>query len=66
LSGGEWSRGSRYTAAVDEQRLAMVAGELGMDVEQLRAAVADTTPGVLDSLLGGLIRFEDALLELSG
>jgi hypothetical protein len=58
--------GSRYTAAVDEQRLAMVAGELGMDIEQLRAAVVDTTPGVLDALLGGLIRFEDALLELSG
>jgi len=58
--------GSRYTAAVDEQRLATVAGELGMDVEQLRAAVADTTPGVVDALLGGMIRFEDALLELSG
>jgi hypothetical protein len=57
--------GSRYTAAVDEQRLAMVAGELGMDVEQLRAAVMGTTPGVVDALLGGLIRFEDALLELS-
>jgi hypothetical protein len=50
---------------VDDQRLEMVAGELGMDVEQLRAAVADTTPGVVDALLGGLIRFEDALLELS-
>lgn len=58
--------GSRYTAAVDEQRLASVAGELGVDVEQLRAAVVDTTPGVVDALLGGLIRFEDALLELSG
>jgi uncharacterized protein YidB (DUF937 family) len=58
--------GSRYTAAVDEQRLATVAGELGMDVEQLRAAVVDTTPGVVDALLGGMIRFEDALLELSG
>jgi hypothetical protein len=51
---------------VDEQRLASVAGELGVDVEQLRAAVVDTTPGVVDALLGGLIRFEDALLELSG
>jgi uncharacterized protein YidB (DUF937 family) len=58
--------GSRYTAAVDEQRLATVAGELGMDVEQLREAMVDTTPGVMDALAGGMIRFEDALLELSG
>jgi uncharacterized protein YidB (DUF937 family) len=58
--------GSRYTAAVDEQGLATVAGELGMDVEQLREAMVDTTPGVVDALAGGMIRFEDALLELSG
>ncbi len=50
---------------MDEKRLISVAGELGLSVEQLRLAVADTTSGVAEALLGGLIRFEDALLELS-
>jgi hypothetical protein len=50
---------------VDENRLISLAGELGMSPEQLRLAIADTTPGVAEAVLGGLIRFEDALLELS-
>lgn len=57
---------TRYTAAVDEQRLTAVAGELGLPVDSLREASELLTPGVVEALLGGLIRFEDALLELSG
>ena len=50
---------------MDERRLTSIAGELGLTVEELRAAQAEITPGVDEAVVGGLIRFEDALFELS-
>jgi hypothetical protein len=50
---------------VDERRLTAIAGELGLSVDELREAVPGLSPGLADALLGGLIRFEDALFELS-
>ncbi len=50
---------------MDEQRLGALAAELGLTVDDLRDAQSDVTAGVPDALLGGLIRFEDALFELS-
>jgi hypothetical protein len=50
---------------VDERRLISIAGELGLTVEDLREAERELTPGLAEALMGGLIRFEDALLELS-
>ncbi len=50
---------------MDERRLASTATELGLTPDQLRDARAEITPGLDDTVLGGLIRFEDALLELS-
>jgi len=50
---------------VDERRLASIAAELGLGAEELREARAEITPGLDESLVGGLIRFEDALFELS-
>jgi hypothetical protein len=50
---------------VDERRLISIAGELGLSVEELGEAEAELTPGLAEALMGGLIRFEDALLELS-
>jgi hypothetical protein len=50
---------------VDERRLTSIAGELGLTVDELRDAQAQLTPGLPDAVLGGLIRFEDALFELS-
>jgi hypothetical protein len=50
---------------VDERRLTSIAGELGLTVDQLREAQSEITPGVDEALVGGLIRFEDALFELS-
>ena len=50
---------------MDERRLTSMAGELGLTVDELREAEAQLTAGVDDAVLGGLIRFEDALFELS-
>jgi hypothetical protein len=50
---------------VDERHLISTAGELGLTVEELREAQSEITPGVDEALVGGLIRFEDALFELS-
>jgi hypothetical protein len=50
---------------VDEARLTSIASELGLSVDELRAARAEITPGLDEVLVGGLIRFEDALFELS-
>jgi hypothetical protein len=50
---------------VDEHRLMSIAGELGLTVDELRAARLEISPGVDEALMGGLIRFEDALFELS-
>jgi hypothetical protein len=57
--------GSGYDAAVEEKRLTSVAGELGLTVDELREAQGRITAGVDEAVLGGLIRFEDALYELS-
>jgi hypothetical protein len=50
---------------VDERRLTSIAGELGLTVDELREVQAQITPGLAEAVLGGLIRFEDALFELS-
>ena len=50
---------------MDERRLTSIAGELGLTVEELRETDAALTPGLAEALVGGLIRFEDALFELS-
>jgi hypothetical protein len=50
---------------VDDRRLISVAGELGLTIDELREARAEITPRLDDLVLGGLIRFEDALTELS-
>jgi hypothetical protein len=50
---------------VDERRLTSIAGELGLTVEELRQARSEITPGLDEAVVGGLIRFEDALFELS-
>lgn len=50
---------------MDERRLAALAAELGLSADEVREARAVITAGVDDALLGGLIRFEDALFELS-
>jgi hypothetical protein len=50
---------------VDESRLTSIAGELGLTVDELREAQEQITPGLAEAVLGGLIRFEDALFELS-
>lgn len=42
-----------------------IAGELGLTVEELRDAQSQITPGLDEAVVGGLIRFEDALFELS-
>lgn len=49
---------------MDERRLIAIAGELGLTVDELREAETELTPGVAEAAMGGLIRFEDALLEL--
>ena len=51
--------------AVDERRLTSIAGELGITVDELREAQTQISPGLDEALVGGLIRFEDALFELS-
>jgi hypothetical protein len=50
---------------VDERRLTSIAGELGLTVDELRQAQSEITPGLDEAVVGGLIRFEDALFELS-
>jgi hypothetical protein len=50
---------------MDERRLTSIAGELGLTVDELRLAQSEITPGLDEALVGGLIRFEDALFELS-
>jgi hypothetical protein len=48
-----------------EHRLASIATELGLTVEELVEARAGITPGLDETVVGGLVRFEDALFELS-
>lgn len=43
-----------------------LAVELGLSVDELLAARREVTPGLDELVLGGLVRFEDALAELSG
>jgi hypothetical protein len=50
---------------VDERRLISIAGELGLTADEMRELQPELTPGVAEAVMGGLIRFEDALLELS-
>ena len=50
---------------MDDRRRASVARELGLTLEELTEAEAVITPGLGEALMGGLLRFEDALFELS-
>jgi hypothetical protein len=50
---------------VEDRRLTSIAGELGLTVEELRAARAEITAGIDEAVMGGLILYEDALFELS-
>ena len=50
---------------MEERRLAATAGELDIPVEELRELMESTTPGLVEAIAGGLVRFEDALLDLS-
>jgi hypothetical protein len=50
---------------MDDRRLTSLATELGLSAEELVALRGEITPGLDDVVLGGLIRFEDALFELS-
>jgi hypothetical protein len=50
---------------VDDRRLTAIAGELGLTVDELREGQPEISPGVDEAIMGGLIRFEDALIELS-
>ena len=50
---------------MDERRLSATAGELDLSVDDLRTILDITTAGLVEALVGGLIRFEDALFELS-
>jgi len=50
---------------VDERRLTSIAAELGLSPDELRELRPQLTPGVDEAVVGGLIRFEDALFELS-
>lgn len=50
---------------MDEAALRATAGDLDLSVEELRAVLDVTTPGLVEALAGGLVRFEGALLELS-
>jgi hypothetical protein len=50
---------------MDDRRRASIARELGLTVEELADAEATLTPGLAEALMGGLLRFEDALFELS-
>ncbi|MEO8898508.1 MAG: hypothetical protein ABI352_08080 [Candidatus Dormibacter sp.] len=50
---------------MDDRRLASIASEIGLTVDELVEARAEITPTLDETVLGGLIRFEDALFELS-
>lgn len=50
---------------MDERKLSVTAELLGLSQDELRQLSAGTTVGVAEALAGGLIRFEDALQELS-
>ncbi len=50
---------------MDERSLTATAAELGLTLEELREAQGVIAPGLDAALIGGLIRFEDALFELS-
>jgi hypothetical protein len=50
---------------VDDRRLASIASELGLTVEELLEARLEITPTLDETVVGGLVRFEDALFELS-
>lgn len=50
---------------MDDGALTLTAELLGLSPEELRELSAGTTPGVAEALAAGLIRFEDALLDLS-
>ncbi len=50
---------------MDELRLTSIAAELGLSSDELRELQPQLTPGVGEAVVGGLIRFEDALFELS-
>jgi hypothetical protein len=50
---------------VDDRRLASIASELGLTVEELLDARTEITPTLDETVVGGLVRFEDALFELS-
>ncbi len=50
---------------MDDPSLDSTAAELGLTVEELRAARSEIRQGLDQAVLGGLIRFEDALFELS-
>ena len=52
-------------AGLDARRLAALAGELGLTPAELEAARAGITPGLEKIVLGALVRFEDALFEMS-
>ena len=50
---------------MDDPRLTSIASELGLTVEELTAARTEITPGLDETVVGGLVRLEDALFELS-
>ena len=50
---------------MEERRLASIAAELRLTVEELAEAHASITPGLDGALVGGIILYEDALFELS-
>jgi hypothetical protein len=50
---------------VDDPRAASIAKELGLTVEELLEARAEITATLDETVVGGLVRFEDALFELS-
>lgn len=50
---------------MDDRRLASIASELGLTLEELLEAQAEITATLDETVVGGLVRFEDALFELS-
>lgn len=59
------SRAGGGGSSIDDRRLAALAGELGLTAAELEAARSVISPGLDTIVMGGLIRFEDALLEMS-
>ena len=64
MTGGIGETGSGYPRPVDDRRLASLARELSLDLEELRDALGSLTPGVAEAVMAGLIRFEAALADL--